>query len=197
MRRLRKTATALLVWATAVSSLIGSTPHFTCRCPDGTVKPFCSGQTTPGSSCCCNGKCCSTSDGADCCCKGKSSPRQEEKNGPSCCHRSKTETPSKPAVSQPDEENAQKIGPDPRSGSEGRLVISRSCCQKSLVKAESRTLVRPETKPIGQVEFGLAPLPSLNVGYCNPSPLALWDGWRIYRLPPPTDLVVAFHHFII
>jgi len=196
MRRLRKTVTSILVWATAASSLFGSIPHFTCRCPDGTVKPFCSGQATPGSSCCCNGKCCcSTGNGDGCCCKGKSSPGQQESNGHSCCQQSKTETPSKPAAGQPDE-STQKTGPDPRSGSDERLVISRTCCQKTLVKAESRTLVRPETKPAEQVDLLSAPLAPLNSGY-NPSPLALPDGWKIYSLPPPTDLVIAFQHFII
>jgi hypothetical protein len=65
-----------------------------------------------------------------------------------------------------------------------------------LVKAESRTLVRPETKPTAQVQFSLALLPPLNTEY-NPPLLAPADGWKIYRIPPPTDLVIAFQHFII
>jgi hypothetical protein len=197
MRRVRKTVTAILVWVTAASSLIGSTPHFTCRCPDGTVKPFCTGQATPGSSCCCNGKgCCSTGGGdGGCCCKGKSSPGQQARDGHSCCQQSNTETPSKPAAGQPDE-SARKTGADPRSGSEERLAVSRSCCQKTLVKAEGRTLVRPETKPVEQVKFGLAAPAPPGIGYV-PSPLAWRDGWTVSSLPPPTDLVIAFQHFII
>lgn len=195
MRRLRKTAMSFLVWATAVSSLLGSTPHFTCRCPDGTVKPFCSGQVTPGSSCCCNGKCCSTGSGDGCCCKGKSSSGRQGSNGHSCCQQSETVPPSKPSADQPDK-NAQKAAPDPRSGSEEPLFISGSCCQKTLVKAESRTLVRPDTKSSQQVEFGLALLPPLNTDY-NPPPAALPDSWKTYALPPPTDLVIAFQHFTI
>jgi hypothetical protein len=196
MRRLRKTAMALLVWATAVSSLLGSIPHFTCRCPDGTLKEFCSGQATSESSCCCNGKCCCSTGGAGSCCQGKSAPTQEGKTEPSCCQASITEAPSKSADGRPDEVNAQKIGPNPRSRPEECVLISRSCCQKTLAKAESRTLVRPETEPVKQVEFGLAPLAPLCVGY-NPSPLALRNGWSISRLPPPTDLVIAFQHFVI
>lgn len=197
MRRLRKTATALLVWATAVSSLLGSTPHFTCRCPDGTIKPFCTGQAKPGSSCCCNGKCCcSTGSGeGGCCCKGKSSSGEQGSNGHSCCQQSKTETPSKPSADQSDE-SGRKTGPDFRSGTGEDLVVSRACCQKTLVKAEGRTLVRPETKPTAQVQFSLALLPPLNTDY-NPPLLPLADGWKVYRLPPPTDLVIALQHFII
>jgi len=196
MRRLRKTATAFLVWATAISSLIGSTPHFNCRCPDGTVKPFCSGQATSESSCCCKGKCCCSTGGAGGCGQGKSAPPQEGKSEPSCCQESKTEAPSKSADGRPDEENVQKIGANPRSRSEERLVISRSCCQKTLIKAERPTLVHQGTEPVKQVEFGLVPLAPLTIGY-NPSPLALRDGWSISRLPPPTDLVIAFQHFVI
>jgi hypothetical protein len=29
------------------------------------------------------------------------------------------------------------------------------------------------------------------------APLTGRDGWRIYSTPPPTDLVIAFQHFII
>ena len=40
-------------------------------------------------------------------------------------------------------------------------------------------------------------LPPLNSGCFLPSPHAVRDVWQVYRLPPPTDLVIAFQHFII
>ena len=195
MRRLHKTVTTFLVWATAASSLLGSTPYFTCRCPDGTVKLVCTGQATAGSSCCCNGKCCCSTGSDGGCCKGKPSRGQRGSNGHSCCQQSTGEAPRRSVVEQPDG-IAQETAPAARSGPAEHLVISGSCCQKTLVKAESRTLVRPETKPTQQVEFSLAFLPPLNSGY-NPPPLALPDSWKTYPLPPPTDLVVAFQHFTI
>src|SRR5438132_1028032 len=147
--RLRKAVTALLVWATAASSLFGSPLHFTCRCPDGTVKPFCTGQGTSESSCCCNGKCCcSTSDGGGGCCKGSSSAGQEKKNAPSCCHQSKPETSSEAIALRSGGESDQKTVPDPRRLAAEGLTISRTCCQKTLAQTESQTIVRPLTKPI-------------------------------------------------
>src|ERR1051326_1258891 len=147
---------ALLVWATAASSLFGSTLHFTCRCPDGTVKPFCMGQGSFESSCCCNGKCCcSTSDGGGCCCKSSSSAWQGKKNSPFCCHQSKREPSSEAVAPRSGEDSAQKTVPDPRSLAAEILTITRTCCQKTLVQAEGQTLVRPLIKPIEHLELGL------------------------------------------
>jgi hypothetical protein len=196
MRRLRKTVTASLVWATAVSSLFGSSLHFTCRCPDGTVKPFCTGQGSSESSCCCNGKCCSTSDGGGCCCKS-SSPEGEKKNAPSCCHQSKPDTSSKAVAPRSGEDSAQKTALDPRSLAADRLTISRTCCQKTMAQSESQTLVRPVTKPIEHLELGLALLPPLNIGFHVPSPLRGRDCWQVYGLPPPTDLLTLLQRFLI
>lgn len=198
MRRLRKTATALLVWATAVSSLIGSSSHFTCRCPDGTVKPFCSGQATSQSSCCCNGKCCcSTIDGGSCCCKGSSSAGPKKRNAPSCCHQGRPETSSEAVAPRSGEKSTQETSPDPRRGDSERLTISRTCCQKTLVQAEGQTLVRPLTKPIEHLELGLAFLPPLNIGSYVPSSLRVRNGWQVYGLPPPTDLLTLLQRFLI
>src|SRR5438552_288534 len=107
MRRFRKMVTAILVWATAASSLIGSTPHIVCRCPDGTVKQFCSGQASPESSCCCNGHCCSSpSDGGGGCCKVGSPGGQEEQKAPCCDQTGSPDTPSKSVVGRASEEKA-------------------------------------------------------------------------------------------
>src|SRR5262249_42888674 len=192
-----KTVTAVLVWATAVSSALGSTPHFVCRCPDGTVKPFCSGQVSSESSCCCNGKCCCSTGDGGCCCKSTSSNGQEQKNAPGCCQQGKPDAVSEAVAPRSGEDGARKAGPAPQTGRAEHLSVSRNCCQKKLAKSEDQTLVRPETKPLEQCEPGSAPLPPLNVGCFIPPQLAARDGWQIYRLPPPTDLVIVLQHFII
>lgn len=197
MLRLRKTVTALLVWATVASSLFGSTLHFTCRCPDGTVKPFCTGQGSPESSCCCNGKCCCSTSNGDSCCQGNSSDAPKEKNAPSCCQQDKRETPSEGVASRSCEDSAQKIVPAPRSLAAERLTISRTCCQKTLAQTESQTLVRPVTKPIKYLELSLALLPPLNIGSYVPSPLLVTNGWQVYGLPPPTDLLTLLQRLLI
>ena len=53
------------VWLTAFMTLIVSTPHFDCRCPDGRIKPFCLALLTGKTGCCCESSCCSVSIGVD------------------------------------------------------------------------------------------------------------------------------------
>src|SRR5437016_1631382 len=76
MHRLRKIVVAGLVWATSASMLMAATPFVVCRCPNGDIKPFCFASAK--SSCCSDGKCCSTDGGSTSCCKSKS-------GGHSCC----------------------------------------------------------------------------------------------------------------
>src|SRR5215475_7170923 len=58
MKIVRKTALVGQVWLTAAMTLIAGVPHFSCRCPDGHVKPFCLGLA-PGGRACCDRPCCS------------------------------------------------------------------------------------------------------------------------------------------
>jgi hypothetical protein len=44
--------------------------------------------------------------------------------------------------------------------------------------------------------LGLAPLVLLDTGL-EPSRATLRDAWSFHRIPPPTDLVIAFQHFVI
>lgn len=48
---------AAFVWLTALMTLAAGLPRFDCRCPDGQVKLFCTGQTS--AACCCDNSCCS------------------------------------------------------------------------------------------------------------------------------------------
>ena len=196
MRRFRKTVTALLVWVSVASSLFGSTPHFVCRCPDGTVKLFCSGQCSSESPCCCNGKsCCSTSDGNSSC-KNSSSAGQEKKDAPSCCHQGKSGISSEAVDARASEKNAQNTVADPRSGS--RLAINKTCCEITQVQSEGQTLVQPVTKHIEHLELGLVLLLPLNVGFHVPSSLQVRNGWQVNGLPPPpTDLLTLLQRFRI
>jgi hypothetical protein len=53
MRRIGRTALVANVWTTAVLTLVAGLPHFECRCPDGTVKPFGLGLLSRAAGCCC------------------------------------------------------------------------------------------------------------------------------------------------
>jgi hypothetical protein len=41
------------VWVTAAMTLVAGVPHFDCRCPDGSVKPFGLGALSRLAGCCC------------------------------------------------------------------------------------------------------------------------------------------------
>src|SRR5262245_37877828 len=58
MRRFRKACLSLVVWLTAVTTLVAELPHVSCRCPNGQVKQFCLGPVTGQKGCCCDGGCC-------------------------------------------------------------------------------------------------------------------------------------------
>src|SRR5438552_4027717 len=84
MHHIRKTASSLVVWATVVSTLVGNAPHFVCRCPDGTIKPFCFGSSSKENTCCCSG--------GSCCCSKPDSASPGNSNGEhpgskSCCQK--------------------------------------------------------------------------------------------------------------
>lgn len=68
----RKTTLAGLTWLTAAMTLVAGLPHFVCRCPDGTLKPFCLGWdiNLPGG-------CCPHSQQAE--------PVRQKADEPSCC----------------------------------------------------------------------------------------------------------------
>ena len=73
---------AAQVWCAAVLTVIAGTPHLSCACPGGQVKPFCFGSASDTMKCCCGGGCCSQREGAPpvsqaekhvcCCCQAAS-----------------------------------------------------------------------------------------------------------------------------
>jgi hypothetical protein len=186
MRRLRKTAMAVLVWATAVSTLIGSSPRFECHCPDGTIKPICFGTTSAESSCC-RGGCCTKRDGTRSCCQ-TTSPDRTEVTKRSCCGRN---------VGAPSDESPrtrQSKGAIKEKG----LEVSGRCCQRILVHPDDSMQIRPEPKSNQNCSASVMLLPEV-VAF-ESADHALADSrafWQVNRLPPPTDLVTSLQRLTI
>ncbi len=189
MRRLGTVSTAIFMWMTLASFLLGITPHFTCRCPDGTIKFFCSGQGSAKSSCCCQGVCASSSGGG--CCEGKATPQSEENPGHCCCKKSAGNQ-----VQPPSDANDRECGIASHGAGEGGLSIHRSGCQKTLAKAEIVTIVRWEISPIENADAEVSEFTLLSLDF----PAVVLDlraSRPDHRRPPPPDLVIVFKHFII
>lgn len=195
MRRLRQTATALVVWATAASTLLGSTPHFVCRCPDGTVKPFCSGKPSAGSSCCCGGTCCcSGNQGKKGSCCQSVQPRGPAGSRPSCCSHNGAAQSSGQSV--PDTDGQKQGRPTDRAVGDGPAVSS-TCCQKTLVSAEAPSVVPPETKAPEKGTPDVSLLDRMKVEHLGPTMTAGTAFREPYELPPPADLVTTLQRLTI
>ncbi len=59
MNRMKRLAALLVVWLTAVSTLLAEMPRFRCLCPDGQVKQVCAAVALEKGGCgCCSNGCC-------------------------------------------------------------------------------------------------------------------------------------------
>lgn len=185
MKTIKKTFLTFCILLTASMTVVAGMPHFLCVCPDGSIKPFCSGPTTsPNSSatCCCGGTCCS--DTSQCCCRGD------------CCQANKDHvTPGEPGPHHNDEysRDITDSGTVAFFSSEN---LPGSCCTQFLVGAS----------PFVTSDHGV----KSNWAHClvasfGDRPVLLTDevsdqSRPTYRSSPPIpvpDLIIAFQHFLI
>src|SRR5260370_140586 len=170
MGRIRKFAVVCVVWTTAASTLLGSTPYVICRCPNGQIKLFCAVLSVNNSSksCCCNGSCCDSKGDKASCCNAKAVQKR------SCC-----------AVKNPEGEpkNTGKKGLAANNKSGEFRIFDGACCQKTLVKAKVSALNRAETKATVGSCTGLTLLAEAEPGFSViVIPIAPpQDGWRVHR----------------
>ena len=182
MRRCRKVSLIVLVCTTAACTLIATTPHFTCRCPDGRVKAFCWALWMTSAKCCCDGNsCCSTENS-----RAGSNPDGKEPSE-TCCGGKNEDTFPEPVHG---DSGGQPQGP---RQSLPENAVSQSCCQKTLAQAEVFSLKHGELK-IAEA----APAPFIHVNLsCFSTATACVSVWQACRMPPPTDLVVTLQHLVI
>ena len=161
-----------LVWAAALLTPVAGTPHVDCVCPDGHVKLFCLNFSFKSGPCCCSGSCCSPGGGGCSCC-GKQAPVHETHgHGKACCA------------------HARQRGTPPGDH------IAGTMCRKTLAEADTQT-VPPVTAAVYHASaVALAPAP-VPLPASAPAAAGCLLSWQSYRLPPPTDRVIAFQHLVI
>jgi hypothetical protein len=169
MHQLRRLSLTVLVWLTAAMTLVAGTPHFTCRCPNGQVKSICLGLSSKKSTCCCNGGCCAHGqEGGTACCCAQDAPAG------CCCSQHAGQGPVKP----------EKAG----------AFTGSACCKRTLASQDPQSLSPAKAKVAKNVSFGLLapdgdPGPSFVTAIHRPR--------QHHERPPPTDLVITLHHFLI
>src|ERR1700694_5540233 len=164
MRRFRKIALASAVWATAAMTLAARTPHFVCRCADGSVKLFCLGVGSQVAGTCCRGGPVRTA------CCGNSSSAAGAKSKCCCCHKA---TRSSTKVPTPG------------------LQVREHGCSRTLAQA---AVLYVSVEPPGVAShlipgllLAAAPLPfSMFVPVEGDL-----GAWHFDRRPPPTDRVIT------
>ena len=181
MRQLRSIALCLLTWLTAAMTLVAGTPHYTCRCPSGAIKPFCLGISfawakngKETANCCCNGRCCTPQDTNSSCCKSTSSAG-EPKSCCGCCG----DRSSKPT----------------RGGRDEGSRVSGAVCVRTVAPSQSATVSPPKTRLAADEAFGQF-LPFDGSRSQLPVCVGRHD-CREHQRPPPTDLVVSLLHLLI
>jgi hypothetical protein len=173
MLRLRKTAEVMMVWATAATTLLGSAPHYDCRCPDGSIKSFCFGSSSE-SSCCCSGSCCSIKN-----CRNQTSGSKSATK-PACCRKQSNSQGSSIAS-----------GSKPFDG----ITVGGTCCQKTPAQPEMQPSVRANTIVDEAPTAVFLHLSAKEIeSHWNAAPNRTW---QFHSLPPPTDLVTTLHRLTI
>ncbi|HEV3259262.1 MAG TPA: hypothetical protein VG013_20510 [Gemmataceae bacterium] len=154
-------------------TLLTGTPHVDCFCPDGRVKPFCISLSWNSPACCCGGECC-TAAVSRCCCRNENPQTTDHGRVRPCCAHGQ----GHPADAH------NQAAPTP--------------CKKKLAEADARAITPPAfARGQHQAVALLLPVPALELISTPPAAAECSLFWQSYRPPPPTDRVVAFHHFII
>jgi hypothetical protein len=173
MRRLRRLSLTLLVWLTAAATLVAGTPRLVCTCPNGRVKPYCFGSADSKTGCCCGGECCGNACGPH----RRNHPEQPVTT-PACCgHCSCCGSSAAP----------QKSGP----------LVSSRCCARSTARPDPSTIPSSD-RGVAKATSSVLLLTPGGSPHRHPDPVAADFRQRPdHQRPPPTDLVIAFQHFLI
>jgi len=172
MRRFRKITWTFVVVATAASTLFANLPLTVCACSPAPVRPEIVTNDARTSSCSCGNTCCSN-------------PNEEG----SCCH-------PKPAKTDPPTPipNAPK-NPSQKTSPLDQPTLKARDCQQAVLPTTTFSIEQRHTDANEVVvlihSLAVAPICITSMGV--PIPLSR----QVHQVPPPTDLVVAFQHFII
>src|SRR5262245_43234769 len=161
-----------LVWLTAAATLVGSLLPVSCRCPDGTVKPFCLSLASAHAGCCCAGACCSAARSPRC----QESNQVQDVEAGCCCSQHQPKSP-------PSNRGANVGGP---------------CCTKTLAQGEFAVVTATKTAEAADAAAHLPLAVALSWhDALPPAQGSAGTSWETYGLPPPTDLVIIHQHLVI
>jgi hypothetical protein len=176
MALLTKTAIVGQVLLTAIMTLVAGMPHFSCVCPDGTIKAVCFTISSPSSCCCGTGKCCGATDGDGCSSRGKNKSSAADHGKRSCCGQ---------------HQNQKTSGP-----TSGSINSKATCCVRSLATPDSSAASSGKTLPSKDNSFE-----TLSISGSSLSPVARQANfgglWQTHQVAPPTDLFAIFCRLII
>jgi hypothetical protein len=164
------------IWLTALMTLVAGMPHFSCRCPDGHVKPLCTGTVSAASGCCCSGACCSSSKGGTSCCRAQNRVGANQLQARSCCKHQDRQTNGSPGKQQVFGARGctRTLAP---SGvfafSYGKTIVSKDLIAGAFLPPQAVAVVY---------------LPTMAGG--TPS-------WQSHQIAPPTNLVTTLQRFLI
>jgi hypothetical protein len=168
MRRIRRIFCSLVVLATAASTLLANVPLAVCACSPVPVNQNARSEETSPSSCCCGNHCCPSTSNERSCCTPKATPKPTAVT--SSPAKQKEMPTNEPTIKAPDCQQA--VAPTKTFSIEQRHGNANDV----VILVHSAAV-----EPICHLRSGIA------------SPLT----WQVHRVPPPTDLVVAFQHFVI
>src|SRR5947209_20004548 len=168
MGRLRKTVTAVTVWLTAAMTAVAATPHFSCRCADGSVKPFCLGWGGDLTAGCC-GYCCCTAH------HNRHAGRQAKAACPHCRGKAARTSPSKKTTTR----------------------LDQACCTKTTAQPAALTASAVKAKVARDLTPGpFSAAHAVQVRGLSAA-RAVRTSRPTDQSPPPTDRVVVLQHLII
>ena len=176
MRRIRKIIWSFIVLATVASTLLANTPLIVCACWTGQEKKLIVPTDAKSSSCSCGSNCCPSTD-----------------HQKPCCKKPADKKTMKPTLPLPTDQPQDEQGTDP---SHNEPAINSPDCQKTMAQPEVFSLNLREVTAGGVLIDFLQSPPSDQYDVL-PVTFSSQVNWQAYRLPPPTDLVVALQHFLI
>jgi len=175
MDTMGKTVRGIAIWVTAIMTLIAGTPHFVCRCPNGNVKPFCFAVPIGTTGCCCGGACCSSGGSSCCCAKNGSTIGSTDERGGACGEKSR------------DVVNTADVS----------LQASSKTCTKTVAQLQDQTASSARTTSDQDCAPGAFLHTQLQSVSMFSAEVPYRIGWHLQLVPPPTDLVITFQHFLI
>ncbi len=174
MLPVKKALWSVHVWMMAFTTLFANISPCQCVCPNGHRKLFCLGICEGTNGCCCNG-----ANGSCCCgsCCDNTQRSRVKPTKPKCCCCHSTSSLRTEAIA-------------------GQSHIKAEGCRRTLSQAKLSTCPRKVSEVIDcsaaatllEAPSRVLPIPTVYPSLCS---------CERCHPPPPTDLTIAFQHFII